>query len=149
MLMNANNTNNNAPSQLEKFIGRFSIEDLTAMPEYQGILYHYTSTKNINSILSAKNNKIILWASRYNCLNDITEGNLIKEIYSKACESLKNKNQISLNMPSVQRRRPLPAAEAGRSCWGRGQQDTNAAQGMKWMLGAATLGEHSKSFNQR
>lgn len=95
MLMNANNTNNNAPSQLEKFIGRFSIEDLTAMPEYQGILYHYTSTKNINSILSAKNNKIILWASRYNCLNDITEGNLIKEIYSKACESLKNKNQIS------------------------------------------------------
>lgn len=60
MLMNANNTNNNAPSKLEKFIERFSIDDLTAMPEYQGILYHYTSTKNINSILSAKNNKIIL-----------------------------------------------------------------------------------------
>ena len=67
----------------------------------------------------------------------------------RAATNAKNKNQIPLNMPRVQRRRPLPAAEAGRSCWGRGQQDTNAAQGMKWMLGAATLGGHSKSFNQR
>ena len=38
----------------------------------------------------------------------------------------------------VQRRRPQPAAETGRSCWGRGQQDTSTAQGAKWMLGAAT-----------
>ena len=38
----------------------------------------------------------------------------------------------------VQRRRPQPAAETGRSCWGRGQQDTSADQGAKWMLGAAT-----------
>ena len=67
----------------------------------------------------------------------------------RAATNAKNKNQIPLNMPRVQQRRPLPAAEAGRSCWGRGQQDTNAAQGMKWMLGAATLGGHSKSFNQR
>ena len=57
-----------------------------------------------------------------------------------AATNAKNKNQIPLNMPRVQRRRPLPAAEAGRSCWDRGQQDTNAVQGMKWMLGAATLG---------
>ena len=34
--------------------------------------------------------------------------------------------------------RPQPAAETGRSCWGRGQQDTSTAQGAKWMLGAAT-----------
>ena len=67
----------------------------------------------------------------------------------RTATNAKNKNQIPLNMPRVQQRRPLPAAEAGRSCWGRGQQDTNAAQGMKWMLGAATLGGHSKSFNQR
>ena len=67
----------------------------------------------------------------------------------RTATNAKNKNQIPLNMPRVQQRRPLPAAEAGRSCWGRGQQDTNAAQGMKWMRGAATLGGHSKSFNQR
>ena len=40
--------------------------------------------------------------------------------------------------PFLQRRRPPPAAETGRSCWGRGQQDTSAAQGTKWTLGTAT-----------
>ena len=29
---------------------------------------------------------------------------------------------------SLQQRRPLPAAETGRSCWGRGQQDASAAR---------------------
>ena len=43
-----------------------------------------------------------------------------------------------LNMSKVQRRRPPPAAETGRSCWGSGQQDARAAQGTKRMLGAAT-----------
>ena len=31
----------------------------------------------------------------------------------------------------VQQRRPPPAAETGRSCWGRGQQDMRPAQGPK------------------
>ena len=31
----------------------------------------------------------------------------------------------------VQQRRPPPAAETGRSCWGRGQQDMRPAQGSK------------------
>ena len=39
---------------------------------------------------------------------------------------------------NVQQRRPPPAADTGRSCWGRGQQDTSAAQGTKWSLGTAT-----------
>ena len=43
-----------------------------------------------------------------------------------------------LFMPKVQRRRPPPAAETGRSCWGSGQQDARAAQGTMRMLGAAT-----------
>ena len=38
----------------------------------------------------------------------------------------------------MQRRRPLPAAETGRSCWGRGLQDASAAQGTKQTQGAAT-----------
>ena len=38
----------------------------------------------------------------------------------------------------LQRRRPPPVAETGRSCWGSGQQDASAAQGTKRMLGAAT-----------
>ena len=38
----------------------------------------------------------------------------------------------------MQRRRPPPAAETGRSCWDRGLQDASAAQGTKQMQGAAT-----------
>ena len=38
---------------------------------------------------------------------------------------------------ALQQRRPLPAAETGRSCWGRGLQDASAAQGTKQMQGAA------------
>ena len=41
-------------------------------------------------------------------------------------------------MPRVQRRRPPPVAETGRSCWGSGQQDARAAQGTMRMLGAVT-----------
>ena len=39
---------------------------------------------------------------------------------------------------SLQRRRPPPAADAGRSCWGSGLQDASAAQGTKQTQGAAT-----------
>ena len=39
---------------------------------------------------------------------------------------------------NVQQRRPPPAADTGRSCWGRGQQDTSAVRGTKWTLGTAT-----------
>ena len=38
----------------------------------------------------------------------------------------------------LQQRRPRPVADAGRSCWGSGQQDARAAQGTLRMLGAAT-----------
>ena len=38
---------------------------------------------------------------------------------------------LPLNMARVQRRRPPPAAETGRSCWGSGQQDASAAQGTR------------------
>ena len=50
------------------------------------------------------------------------------------------------NEKNVQQRRPPPAAETGRSCWGRGQQDTSAAQGTKWSLGTATRLSAATSF---
>ena len=46
----------------------------------------------------------------------------------------------------MQQRRPPPAADTGRSCWGRGQQDTSAAQGTKWSLGTATRLSAATSF---
>ena len=43
-----------------------------------------------------------------------------------------------LKMARAQQRRPPPAVETGRSCWGSGQRDARAAQGTMRMLGAAT-----------
>ena len=47
---------------------------------------------------------------------------------------------------NAQQRRPPPAADTGRSCWGRGQQDTSATQGTKWTLGTATRLSAAASF---
>ena len=43
----------------------------------------------------------------------------------------------SMLLLPLQRRRPPPAAETGRSCWSRGLQDASAAQGTKQTQGAA------------
>ena len=62
-----------------------------------------------------------------------------------SCEAASRRNE-----KKVQQRRPLPAADTGRSCWGRGQQDTSAAQGTKWTLGTATrLSEAASIFGLR
>ena len=50
--------------------------------------------------------------------------------------------KIKIILP-LQQRRPPPAAETGRSCWGSGQQDASAAQGTQRMLGAATRKKRS------
>ena len=46
----------------------------------------------------------------------------------------------------MQRRRPPPAADTGRSCWGSGLQDASAAQGTKQTQGAATRLSEAASF---
>ena len=46
--------------------------------------------------------------------------------------------RLAKGSPIRQRRRPPPVADEGRSCWGRGQQDTSTILCAKWMLGAAT-----------
>ena len=57
------------------------------------------------------------------------------------CEAANRRNE-----KKVQQRRPPPAADTGRSCWGRGQQDTSATQGTKWSLGTATRLSAAASF---
>ena len=56
------------------------------------------------------------------------------------CRSVRRRSGIALLkiILPLQRRRPPPVAETGRSCWGSGQQDASAAQGTMRMLGAAT-----------
>ena len=45
---------------------------------------------------------------------------------------------LDSTLPAMQQRRPPPAVDTGRSCWGRSQQDAGPAQGPKQTLGAAT-----------
>ena len=47
---------------------------------------------------------------------------------------LRNAAATTLDIPTgwdLQQRRPRPVADAGRSCWGSGQQDASAAQGTR------------------
>ena len=86
---------------LDKFIGRLNIDKISYMPTYNDVLYHYTSLGNINSILLNSQGKIVLWASRYDCLNDASEGKVISDAYQKTCEKLKIENKIDQNLYRV------------------------------------------------
>lgn len=59
-------------------------------------IYHYTSESGFNSILFNSNDSenITLWASRYDCLNDKSEGKNIPKIYKETCEELLNDKKI-------------------------------------------------------
>ena len=70
-----------------------------------------------------------------------------RSAFSKPCQGAaekaasatrKTRRIVRREKAPVQQRRPLPAAETGRSCWGCGQQDARAAQGTMQPLGAAT-----------
>ncbi len=88
-------------SLLDEFIGRLNIDKISYMPTYNDVLYHYTSLGNINSILLNGKGKIVLWASRYDCLNDASEGKVISDAYQKTCEKLKIENKIDQNLYQV------------------------------------------------
>ena len=63
---------------------------------------------------------------------------LAKGVARVDSNSIEPPNSPAGKKAPVQQRRPLPAAETGRSCWGCGQQDARVAQGTMQPLGAAT-----------
>lgn len=81
-------------STLDEFIPRLKLETLRPYKPYNGTVYHYTSLRNINSILTDEN-ALCLWASRQDCLNDMSEGTLPAARFEQACESLKESGAIS------------------------------------------------------
>lgn len=58
------------------------------------LLYHYTSPQGLKSILENGGNPV-LWFSRVDCLNDITEGKEIIKLYKFVCDKLLNSNEIT------------------------------------------------------
>lgn len=51
-------------------------------------IFHYTSPSGFESILFRNPEKTELWASRYDCLNDSSEGTVAIERYKIVCESM-------------------------------------------------------------
>ena len=71
----------------------------------------------------------------------VSAGRYRQQRGNTSCEAANRRNE-----KKVQQRRPPPAADTGRSCWSRGQQDTSATQGTKWSLGTATRLSAATSF---
>lgn len=69
------------------------------MPKkYEGMLYHYTSPEGFDSILFGNNDSIVLWASRYDCMNDMSEGKIVEEVYKKVCNEMKDNQELTEEM---------------------------------------------------
>lgn len=89
--------------ELDEFYSKFGLSQSEFhkkyMPkQYNGELFHYTSLSAFESILTGDPNMITLWASRYDCLNDTSEGKLVTEVYKNVCKKLKKDNQIPNDM---------------------------------------------------
>lgn len=82
-------------SKLDEFLARIGM-DASYMPaEYGRDLFHYTSPQGFTSILFGDSEKVTLWASRYDCLNDASEGKAVEEVYQEVCLEMKDKREIS------------------------------------------------------
>lgn len=68
--------------------------------EYEGLgsfdksdtIYHYTSPQGLLGIL--ENKQVVFWFSRYDCMNDISEGKNVLEVYNEVCEELTNEKKM-------------------------------------------------------
>ncbi len=81
-------------SILDEYTAKLSMDVFPNPKIYNGKIYHYTSINNINPILLS-NNRVVLWAIRYDCLNDISEGTLPEIRFAEVCEEIKNEDVIS------------------------------------------------------
>ena len=81
-------------SLLDKFTSKLTLSAFPTPEKYTGTIFHYTSSNNINPILFNEDT-VVLWASRYDCLNDISEGTLPQIRFAEVCEELRRSEQIS------------------------------------------------------
>lgn len=80
-------------SLLDEFLPRLRYETLMPYDPYEGVAYHYTSLGSVNSIL-LRDDSVSLRASRYDCLNDASEGTLPEPRFEQACSRLRESGKI-------------------------------------------------------
>ena len=64
-------------------------------PVFEGeTIHHYTSSSGLQSILKGDHDKLILWASRFDCLNDKAEGFFARRVFVEICNEMYHKGEI-------------------------------------------------------
>ncbi len=81
-------------NELDEFTKRLRVDFLNIPETFSDSIYHYTSITNLNSILG-ENGEVVLWASRYDCLNDVSEGTLPEIRYKEVCCNMLNDEKIT------------------------------------------------------
>ena len=63
--------------------------------EFDGNIFHYTSPQGFQSILFGDRLDTVLWASRYDCLNDSSEGSVAEEVFKETVQELFEQQTIN------------------------------------------------------
>lgn len=90
---------NKPQNTLDEYLLKIGILNSFMPNEYlENNIFHYTSAEGLRSILFADSKKITLWASRYDCMNDMSEGKIALSVYLEVCDELLENGEISLEL---------------------------------------------------
>jgi len=81
-------------SKLDQFQVLLAMDASYIPSEYGRDTYHYTAPAGFISILFGNPNNAMLWASRNNCLNDMSEGSVAEEFLHEICNDLLSEGEI-------------------------------------------------------
>jgi len=85
-------------SKLDQFEVLLAMDSSYMPLEYGEDIFHYTSPSGFMSILFGDLDKTVLWASRYDCLNDISEGSVAEEVLREVCDELLANSKINQDL---------------------------------------------------
>lgn len=82
-------------TSMQKFQLHLTCDEYMFMPTDIPVdIFHYTSPAGYESILFGNPSMTELWASRYDCLNDASEGTVVLERYTDVCNNLLDSSEL-------------------------------------------------------
>ncbi len=89
-------------SKLDEFEILMGFDNKYMPTEYNEYdIFHYTSPEGFKSILTTDKRNAILWASRFDCLNDMSEGTIAEKMFKQVCEEMLDDEEITDEMYSL------------------------------------------------
>lgn len=98
-------------NKLEKLAHSYAILQGAIPNLSKECMYHYTSPNAMTSILFNKTNNIVLWASRSDCLNDTSEGQIVENVYKEACLDMLNQGEVTKEQYDILSTMKTPSEE--------------------------------------